>query len=160
MSHPTQFRVYLPKDEKCAYTTGFQNGKPVVLLSLAEGEKFQEIFSPEFETIHGKPVVQASTGLRDKNEQSIFEGDVIFWHKFNWLGVVVRDENLAHMTFDSQTPYWCQMKDGMCSLVGSEHLVEVLFPCGLITSDKIITFLTASQDVLLKNKIKSVPITS
>ena len=155
MSHPSQFRVYFPKSGNCFYTTGFENGKPVVLVSLDKGEKFTEVFSKEIYRRFGEPVIQRATGYRDKNHKMIFAGDVVFWHKFNWLSVVVEKEAIASHVSDTKNAFWCQCDNGICSLVGSDLIAEVLFHSGMSEYEKIKQFFLSTKDVLIKYKIQT-----
>lgn len=150
MSHPTQFRVYSPKNGKCYYSTGFAQGKPLMLLSLDKTERFREVYSPEVTGAIGDPIIQLATGERDVNKRMIYEGDVVFFHRFNWLGVVVKKENLIDKTSDDSINFWLQMKDGICSLSGSHIIGEVLFETGLHEYEKIQQVLLSSKDILLK----------
>lgn len=154
MSHPTQFRVYFPKSGSHFYTTGFENGKPVVLVPDADkNERFQAIFDASLAERMGNPIIQRATGMRDKNNTMIFVGDMIFWHKFNWLGVVV--EKPFDSVVNHNIAFWCQMQNGICSLIGSNAVSEVLFGTGLKDYEKIQQFLMNGQDILKQNGIQA-----
>jgi uncharacterized phage protein (TIGR01671 family) len=123
--HLSQFRVYFPKDGTCHYTTGFNNGKPVILPSL--NENFLDVYSSEIKQRFGEPILQCSTGEKDKNRKTIYEGDVVYLHKLNLIGIVVKKNKLVNKPTDDSINFWLQTKTGICSLFGSNIIGEIMF---------------------------------
>ena len=146
MSHPIPFRVYLPKLGRPIYTTGFELGKALFLHPKLD--RFVPIFSPEVEAEYGKPIIQSFTGFKDKNGSRIFNGDVVYFHKFDFIGVVRYDET------SGQSKFWLQMEDGYVSLVGAELVGEVVTATDLVDENKIKEFLFQSREVLKNYFIK------
>jgi hypothetical protein len=143
MSHPVQFRVYFPKYGKPIYTVGMDEGE-AIFLDPKTG-RFQKIFDPLIAQTHGQPIIQMDTDTKDKHNKPIFEGDVIYFHKFKWIGVVMYDED-----FGENFRFRCQMEDGFCSLTGMPVLGEVILNTFFNTEEKVKLFLNNSKSIFGK----------
>ena len=150
MSHPIQFRVFLPNLKRPIYTTGLENGELVFL--HPESERFIKVSSPEVEARYGKPIIQLSTGIKDKCARMIFEGDVVFWRKFNWVGIIMHEEK------EGKPCFWCQMQNGCCSLIGLDIVGEVIVASYHTNKAKIQEYLGRAKDILEQNNFSDVKI--
>jgi hypothetical protein len=142
MSHPPKFRVYLPKIRKHIFLTAFDAGQL----------KFFNPFTSHYDNVHdaknipelGKPLIQMCSGIEDKNGTLMYEGDIIFWHKVKWFGIVTADLNSQEMKFR------CQMKDGYCSLVGMPVVGEVICNGYVTDITRIDECLDRAEEILKK----------